>query len=150
LRFQPLFLIRRYIIYSIVYCESSEAHRFCLSRSLQSPRTSPHLCSTAVLSFKAMAQPSSSTPEKIWHSAFPTPSFNTPRMSHEVLAELIGQRAFGVDYIVVDVRRTDFEVGFSYRQRSTGVFTFQSTSLCLSKGQSIYQRIRSTPPSQPL
>ncbi|EUC54377.1 rhodanese-like domain protein [Rhizoctonia solani AG-3 Rhs1AP] len=44
-----------------------------------------------------------------WHDAFPTPSFDTPRMSPETLAEIIQQKAAGVDYIVVDARRNDFE-----------------------------------------
>ncbi|KAF8598527.1 hypothetical protein BDV93DRAFT_398789, partial [Ceratobasidium sp. AG-I] len=50
--------------------------------------------------------------EAPWHAAFPTPSFDSPRMSHQVLAEMMAKRTAGVDYIVVDVRRTDFETEF--------------------------------------
>ncbi|CAE6396157.1 unnamed protein product [Rhizoctonia solani] len=48
-------------------------------------------------------------PKAQWHDALPTPSFDTPRMSAETLAETIQQKAAGVDYIVVDARRNDFE-----------------------------------------
>ncbi|CAE6499461.1 unnamed protein product [Rhizoctonia solani] len=44
-----------------------------------------------------------------WHDAFPTPPFDTPRMSAETLAETIQHKVAGVDYVVVDVRRNDFE-----------------------------------------
>ncbi|CEL63408.1 hypothetical protein RSOLAG1IB_10737 [Rhizoctonia solani AG-1 IB] len=44
-----------------------------------------------------------------WHDAFPAPSFDTPRISAETLAETMTHRVPGVDYIVVDVRRNDFE-----------------------------------------
>lgn len=48
-----------------------------------------------------------STPQ--WHAAFPTPAFDTPRMSPESLADIMNSKVAGVDYLVVDVRRTDFE-----------------------------------------
>ncbi|CUA69480.1 hypothetical protein RSOLAG22IIIB_14034 [Rhizoctonia solani] len=48
-------------------------------------------------------------PATQWHDAFPTPPFDTPRMSAENLAEIIQQKVAGVDYLVVDVRRNDFE-----------------------------------------
>lgn len=53
-------------------------------------------------------QPAKSEP--VWHSVYPTPNFDTPRISAADLAELIKGKKAGVDYIVVDVRRTDFEV----------------------------------------
>ncbi|KAF8605085.1 hypothetical protein BDV93DRAFT_537565 [Ceratobasidium sp. AG-I] len=58
-----------------------------------------------------MTQPGFAT-ETQWHAAFPIPSFDIPRMGAEVLAEMITQKVVGVDYIVVDVRRTDFESAF--------------------------------------
>ncbi|CAE7129330.1 unnamed protein product [Rhizoctonia solani] len=53
---------------------------------------------------RKMAEPTAQ-----WHDAFPTPPFDTPRMSAEILAETIKHKSAGVDYVVVDVRRTDFE-----------------------------------------
>ncbi|KAJ1303028.1 hypothetical protein OPQ81_011229 [Rhizoctonia solani] len=47
--------------------------------------------------------------ESQWHDAFPAPPFDTPRISAEALAEIITQKIAGLDYIVVDARRTDFE-----------------------------------------
>ena len=57
----------------------------------------------------SMAQ-TNNAPETQWHAAFPTPPFDTPRMNAEILAEMVTQKVVGVDYVVVDVRRTDFEV----------------------------------------
>ena len=46
-----------------------------------------------------------------WHAIFPTPKAQLPSITPEALAELIrSDRVPGKDYIVVDVRRTDFEV----------------------------------------
>jgi len=47
-----------------------------------------------------------------WHSFFPTPSFDTPRISAEDLVELMKTQKAGQDYIVIDLRRNDFEVAF--------------------------------------
>jgi len=47
-----------------------------------------------------------------WHSAFPTPSFDSPRISVDDLVELIKTKKAGVDYVVVDLRRSDFEGAF--------------------------------------
>lgn len=58
----------------------------------------------------ANAQPAN--PEAPWHSVYPTPAFDTPRMSPSALADLMRSKVAGVDYIVIDVRRTDFEVNF--------------------------------------
>ncbi|KAG8739638.1 hypothetical protein FRC10_005374 [Ceratobasidium sp. 414] len=55
---------------------------------------------------------SSSTAENQWHSAYPNPPFDASRMTPEALAKLIDSKVAGVDYIVVDVRRTDFESMF--------------------------------------
>ncbi|KDN35158.1 hypothetical protein RSAG8_11803, partial [Rhizoctonia solani AG-8 WAC10335] len=40
---------------------------------------------------------------------FTTPPFDTPRMSAETLVEIMQQKRAGVDFVVVDVRRNDFE-----------------------------------------
>ncbi|KAG8809419.1 hypothetical protein FRC17_003452 [Serendipita sp. 399] len=46
-------------------------------------------------------------------SNYPAPRYDTPRISAEELAELIkSSKVLGVDYIVVDVRRTDFKDTF--------------------------------------
>jgi len=46
----------------------------------------------------------------IWHSVYPTPRLDIPRISAADLAHLVKNKKAGVDYIVIDVRRTDFEV----------------------------------------
>ena len=50
--------------------------------------------------------------EIAWHAQFPTPSFDTRRVEPAYLISLIRnpQLRAGIDYIVVDVRRLDFEV----------------------------------------
>ena len=45
-----------------------------------------------------------------WHSAFPTPSFDSKRISAAELVAIMKEKVSGEDYIIVDVRRTDFEV----------------------------------------
>ena len=67
-----------------------------------------------------MVQPNS-TSETPWHATFPTPSFESPRMSHEALAEMMDKKKAGVDYMVVDVRRTDFEVSLSVHIMSLNI-----------------------------
>ena len=52
----------------------------------------------------------SSTPITPWTDAFPKPRSVPAAVSDEELAELIKTKQAGKDYIVVDVRRTDFEV----------------------------------------
>lgn len=56
-----------------------------------------------------IANPSEPAPVP-WHAIYPTPRLDTPRMSAADLADLVKNKTAGVDYIVVDVRRTDFEV----------------------------------------
>lgn len=45
-----------------------------------------------------------------WHSAFPTPSFNSKRITANELVAIMKEKVAGKEYIVVDVRRADFEV----------------------------------------
>lgn len=54
----------------------------------------------------------STTAEQPWHAAFPTPSSDPPRITSEELHQLIGAQPdlSKRDFLVVDVRRTDFEV----------------------------------------
>jgi len=47
-----------------------------------------------------------------WHSAFPTPSFDSKRISAAELVTVMKEKVSGKDYIVVDVRRSDFENAF--------------------------------------
>ncbi|KAJ7190947.1 Rhodanese-like domain-containing protein [Mycena pura] len=44
-----------------------------------------------------------------WHAAFPTPTATPDLISAEDLAVIIREKQIMKDYIVVDVRRTDFE-----------------------------------------
>ena len=60
-----------------------------------------------------MSQVSPITP---WTDAFPKPRSDPGAISDEELVELIKTKQAGKDYIVVDVRRTDFEVYF-YNQK---------------------------------
>ncbi len=50
--------------------------------------------------------------EIAWHAQYPTPSYDTRRVEPEYLIDLIRnpQLRQGIDYIVVDTRRQDFEV----------------------------------------
>ena len=48
--------------------------------------------------------------EQPWHSAFPTPSFDSKRITAAELAAIMKEKVAGKDYIIVDVRRVDFEV----------------------------------------
>jgi arsenical-resistance protein 2 len=45
-----------------------------------------------------------------WHAAFPNPEAKPASVSPYDLATLIREKEIMKDYIVVDVRRTDFEV----------------------------------------
>lgn len=45
-----------------------------------------------------------------WAAAFPVPQSHPPSIEPEELAELIRSKQGGKDFLVVDVRRTDFEV----------------------------------------
>ncbi|KZO91635.1 hypothetical protein CALVIDRAFT_541675 [Calocera viscosa TUFC12733] len=49
---------------------------------------------------------------KEWYEAFPEPSWDTPTVTAKELVELMKTKKAGVDYIVIDLRRTDFEIGF--------------------------------------
>jgi hypothetical protein len=55
--------------------------------------------------------------EKPWHAAFPVPSSTPARVEAEELKQWVDAKPEldGRDWLVVDVRRTDFEV--SYRTR---------------------------------
>ncbi|KAJ1299442.1 hypothetical protein OPQ81_002690 [Rhizoctonia solani] len=71
--------------------------------------------------------------ESQWHDAFPAPPFDTPRISAEALAEIITQKIAGLDYIVVDARRTDFENVFikgGYKPPGSVVLSHTSHYYC--------------------
>ncbi|KAB5589539.1 Arsenite transporter [Ceratobasidium theobromae] len=59
-------------------------------------------------SIAAMAQ-STAPSSGQWHDIYPTPPFDTPRITAESLSEMVAQKVAGIDFVVVDVRRTDFE-----------------------------------------
>jgi hypothetical protein len=65
----------------------------------------PHI---ACLSLLITTMPSEG--QQPWHSAFPTPSFDSKRISAAELVTIMKEKVSGEDYIIVDVRRTDFEV----------------------------------------
>jgi len=54
----------------------------------------------------------SSEAQSPWHSKYPTPSFEHRRIGPKDLADMIREKKAGIDFIVVDVRRTDFEKSF--------------------------------------
>lgn len=56
----------------------------------------------------------------LWHSYFPTPSFDSRHVSADDLKELIETKTVGKDFLVVDVRRSDFEVRGCYQCISCG------------------------------
>jgi hypothetical protein len=45
-----------------------------------------------------------------WHMAYPTPKTSVPTVSREEVLSWSTERVAGRDYVLVDVRRTDFEV----------------------------------------
>lgn len=47
-----------------------------------------------------------------WYDAFPKPRSTPPSINPDELAVLLKTKTVGKDFVVVDVRRTDFEVGF--------------------------------------
>ena len=61
-----------------------------------------------VLSTSPAAQPAATTPA--WNEGLPEPKSQAEGVSAEYLAELMKSVAVGKEFIVVDVRRTDFEV----------------------------------------
>lgn len=59
----------------------------------------------------ADTQPSTApAPAPSWSVGLPEPVSSPPGISNEVVAVLIKTKESGKDFIVVDVRRTDFEV----------------------------------------
>jgi hypothetical protein len=53
--------------------------------------------------------------EKPWHANFPSPKSELRSLSHDEVAKMISDpsKVAGKDYVVVDVRRTDFAVPLS-------------------------------------
>jgi len=51
-----------------------------------------------------------------WHSIFPTPSSKPSLVSAEELKEWMGTMVLGEEVLVVDARRTDFEVNSPYHE----------------------------------
>jgi arsenical-resistance protein 2 len=49
-------------------------------------------------------------PQSSWTDAFPAPRSSPGGISNEELAQIVKTKQAGKDYLVVDVRRTDFEV----------------------------------------
>jgi arsenical-resistance protein 2 len=53
-----------------------------------------------------------------WYTNFPTPISSPASITHEALAALMKNpdHTAGKDYLVIDVRRTDFGVPYSYHR----------------------------------
>ena len=49
-----------------------------------------------------------------WHDAFPEPRSAPSSISVEELTVLLRTKTIGKDFVVVDVRRTDFEVDLAF------------------------------------
>ncbi|KAG8934934.1 hypothetical protein FRC03_010179 [Tulasnella sp. 419] len=83
-----------------------------------------------------LTQPSGQSSKAPWHAIFPTPSSKPKYISATELASIVREREKGKDYIVVDVRRTDFERAFirgainlpahSFYQTRDGIVTLLS------------------------
>ncbi|KAG8844719.1 hypothetical protein FRB91_002377 [Serendipita sp. 411] len=71
--------------------------------------------------------------ETEWYSVYPPPRFDTPRISAEELAEIIKSKVEAVDYIVVDVRRTDFEDTFIRGALNLPAHSFYPTVSTITK-----------------
>jgi hypothetical protein len=90
--------------------------RFLTRHPLHALRAAGHRRRAPFTTTMAQTTASSSATSQ-WHDAYPTPPFNSPRISAESLAEIINKKVAGVDYIVVDVRRTDFEASLDLDPR---------------------------------
>ena len=60
-------------------------------------------------------------PTPAWALDFPEPKATPPKISQEELAELVRTKSAGVDYLVVDVRRSDIEVSLPAASKSASV-----------------------------
>ncbi|CAG7849864.1 SubName: Full=Uncharacterized protein {ECO:0000313/EMBL:CCA73726.1} [Serendipita indica DSM 11827] len=67
------------------------------------------------------------------YEAYPTPRLDTQRISPEKLAELVKTKVAGRDYLVVDVRRTDFENVFIKGALNLPVDSFYPTKETVTK-----------------
>ena len=58
-----------------------------------------------------MTTSTSSDDSKPWHAAYPAPTTTQPgAVSREEMLELLGTGVVGKDYVLVDLRRNDYEV----------------------------------------
>jgi arsenical-resistance protein 2 len=55
-----------------------------------------------------------STEQQPWHAAFPAPVSKAAFVTREETLQLFSSKTPGKDFILVDVRRTDFEVVHTY------------------------------------
>jgi hypothetical protein len=54
--------------------------------------------------------------EQPWHAAFPAPKMTKPAsLSREEVLDILQREVAGRDFVLVDVRRQDYEVRFSLR-----------------------------------
>ena len=65
-----------------------------------------------------MASAAQPRPTPAWALDFPEPKATPPKISQEELAELVRTKSAGVDYLVVDVRRSDIEVSLPAASKS--------------------------------
>ena len=84
------------------------------SLSAHSPSPIAHRPSPSSIMASA-AQP---RPTPAWALDFPEPKATPPKISQEELAELVRTKSAGVDYLVVDVRRSDIEVSLPAASKS--------------------------------
>jgi hypothetical protein len=56
------------------------------------------------------AQPSATVPEQPWHAAFPEPQASPKPMTRSEVLQVLKQGNEGAKLVLVDLRRTDYEV----------------------------------------
>lgn len=94
---------------------------FSFSCSPVLPRLSPRFSASMSTTNKGFTAPP--VEEKPWHAAFPSPTSTPARVEAEELKQWMEEKIEldGRDWVVVDVRRTDFEVSYKSTERDTGV-----------------------------
>ena len=81
------------------------------------------------------------TPE--WAKAFPEPRTIPPKITHQVLVDILNTQTAGVDYVVVDVRRVDIEVRADLETApGTKILTIKPRVILTGAHQRRYQRAR--------
>lgn len=82
-------------------------------RRVSSPTPQSHAPSTSTIGrFNMSTTEPAPQPAVRWHATLPNPQITVPFIQPAALAEIIASDNLeaGKDYLIVDVRRTDFEV----------------------------------------